>query len=178
MREMLSIFAVYSPVCIDDMWEKWFEFCLEQEKKCGFNFTHLCCKTESLNPNGIRTKSRYLRTAENCIYNREKISYLGFYVLPDEFRQAVFDFKVYMGLTIDEKHGRNHCEITIENNFINDFNYQSYIDRIRTFLHIAKLEVNLLPNSQVFNYNINCILEQSDHIDKYDIIKQIFKEIN
>lgn len=44
-----------------------------------------------------------------------------------------------------------------ENHFWKEFRYQEYLDRMKEFLKITKVEVNLLPYDQTFNYNVNCI---------------------
>ena len=152
-RQMISLFAVCTPVCPDTVWESWYRFCMQQEQENAFSFTHVSCETETLKPTGIRTRSRYLKKIDACMAKKETMSSLEFYLLPKEFRQAVFAFRVYMGLSLN----LNYCEITVENHFWKEFRYQEYLDRMKEFLKITKVEVNLLPYDQTFNYNVNCI---------------------
>lgn len=123
MREMLSLFALASPVDRKTVWESWLRFCLEQEERFGFTFTHLGCETASLHPSGIRTRSRYLKKVEASAAQKEPITNIEFYLLPKEFRQAVFDFRVFMALTLGEQ--RSYCEITVERQFPEGFQYQN-----------------------------------------------------
>ena len=173
MREMISLFAVGNPVLSDTLWEDWYQFCLQQEQKYGFVFSHVSCRTESLHPDGIRTRSRYLKKMETAINRKENIFSMEFYLLPKEFYQAVFDFKVYMGLSLGD---RNYCEITIEDHFLEEFPCQDYLDKIRKFLQVTRAEINLLPNGQVFNYNVNCILNPVDGREARHIIRKIYAE--
>lgn len=113
MREMISLFAVGNPVLSDTLWEDWYRFCLQQEQKYGFVFSHVSCRTESLHPNGIRTRSRYLKKMETAINRKENIFSMEFY---------------------------------------------------------------LLPNGQVFNYNVNCILNPVDGREARHIIRKIYAE--
>lgn len=175
MREMVSLFALVSPIG-SGVWERWFRFCLEQEERHGFAFTHLSCETASLHPKGIRTRSRYLKKLKASLFQGEEIRNIEFYLLPKEFHQAVFDFRVYMGLSLWKQ--RSHCEITVENNFLGDFRYQEALRSIREFLRIEKVEVNLLPYNQTFNYNINCILSPTpgSRDRDYGLIQRLYRE--
>lgn len=161
MREMISLFALCTPIDTDTVWADWYRFCMEQEQKYNYVFSHVSCETEILHPNGIRTRSRYLKKVTACIENRDDISFIEFYLLPYEFRQAAFDFKIYMALSLG-KHAKPHLEITVENHFLKDFEYQYCLDAVRKFLTVTKAEVNLLPYNQTFNYNMNCILSPAD----------------
>lgn len=176
-REMVSLFALVSPVNDSTVWENWFRFCLEQEERHGFAFTHLGCKTASLHPNGIRTRSRYLKKTEAALEAGEKISSIGFYLLPKGFRQAVFDFKVYMGLSLREDE-KSNCEITLENGFREGLSCQELLEELRGFLHIRKAEINLLPYNQTFNYNFNCILSPTPGSQDrdYGLIRRLYQE--
>ncbi len=172
MRKMISLFAVCTPICTDTVWEDWYRFCMRQEQENGFAFSHVSCSTETLNPNGIRTRSRYLKKIEACIDRKEEISHIEFYLLPKDFYQAVFDFKVYMGLSLRSR----DCEITVEDRFWDAFAYPLYFEQLRKFLRITKAEVNLLPHNQTFNYNVNCILNTNGVREKYGVIEQIYAE--
>ena len=101
---------------------------------------------------------------------------MEFYLLPKEFHQAVFDFRVYMSLSLREQ--RSHCEITVESGFPGDFRYQEALRSIREFLRIEKVEVNLLPHDQIFNYNINCILFSTPGSQDrdYGLIRRLYQE--
>ena len=176
MREMLSLFALVSPVDRKTVWESWLRFCLEQEERFGFTFTHLGCETASLHPSGIRTRSRYLKKVEASAAQKEPITNIEFYLLPKEFRQAVFDFRVFMALTLGEQ--RSYCEITVERQFPEDFQYQNALRSLREFLRIEKAEVNLLPFDQTFNYNVNCILSPTPgSLERdYGLIRALYRE--
>lgn len=174
MRQMISLFAVCAPVCMDTVWKEWYRFCMRQEQENAFVFSHVSCSTETLNPNGIRTRSRYLKKMEACIDRKEEISAIEFYLLPKDFHQAVFDFKVYMALSLGG--GSSYCEITVEDRFWDDFAYPIYFEELRKFLRITKAEVNLLPYEQVFNYHVNCILNTNGVREKYGVIEQIYAE--
>ena len=176
MREMLSLFALVSPMERNTVWESWLRFCLAQEERYGFAFTHLSCETASLHPNGIRTRSRYLKKVEASVRQGEKIENIEFYLLPKEFYQAVFDFRIYMGIALRER--GCWCEITAESRFPEGFRYQDTLQALREFLHLEKAEVNLLPNSQTFNYNVNCILSPSPGSRErdYGLIQALYRE--
>lgn len=171
MREMISLFAIHTPVCADLLWESWYAFCQQQEQEYGFAFTHVSCHAETLRPNGIRTASRYRKKIEASIRSREQISSLEFYMLPASFHQAVFDFNVYMGLSCGKL---NTCEITVENHFLEGYDYRRCLDGIQSFLRLTKAEVNLLPYTQVFNYNMNCILRPIDPPEKHGLIQTLY----
>lgn len=174
MRKMMSLCALCTPVCMDTVWQDWYRYCMRQEQEHDFVFTHVSCTAETLNPNGIRTRSRYLKKIEACIDRKEDISSIEFYLLPKEFRQAVFDYRVYMVLSLGDR--RNYCEITVEDRFWDDFAYPLYFEQLREFLRITKAEVNLLPEDQVFNYNVNCILNTNGVREKYGVIEQVYAE--
>ena len=171
-RQMLSLFALCTPTCPDTVWESWYRFCMQQEQENAFTFSHVSCKTETLKPTGIRTRSRYLKKIDACMAKKEAMSNLEFYLLPKEFRQAVFDFQVYIGLSLS----LNFCEITVENHFWKEFKYQEYLDAMKEFLNITKVEVNLLPYDQTFNYNVNCIAASNDSPEKYNVLQRIYAE--
>ena len=175
-REMLSLFALVSPIDRHTVWDSWLRFCFSQEERHSFTFTHLSCETASLHPDGIRTRSRYLNKLEAAIRQGEEIWNMEFYLLPKEFHQAVFDFRVYMSLSLREQ--RSHCEITVESGFPGDFRYQEALRSIREFLRIEKVEVNLLPHDQIFNYNINCILFSTPGSQDrdYGLIRRLYQE--
>ena len=176
MREMLSLFALVSPIDRDTVWESWLRFCLGREERFGFTFTHLGCKTASLHPGGIRTRSRYLKKVEAAIAQKERIDSIEFYLLPKEFRQAVFDFRVYMGLSLRE--GTSCCEVTVENGLWEEYQYRDALRSLREFLQIEKAEVNLLPHTQTFNYNFNCILSPTpgSREQDYGLIRALYRE--
>ncbi len=115
-----------------------------------------------------------MKKIEACIDRKEEISTIEFYLLPKDFHQAVFDFKVYMVLSLGG--GSSYCEITVEDRFWDDFAYPIYFEELRKFLRIAKAEVNLLPYEQVFNYNVNCILNTNGAREKYGVIEQMYAE--
>ena len=96
--------------------------------------------------------------------------------MPDQFRQAVFDFKIYMGLSLGGQ-AQSHVEITVENQFPEHFDYRYCLDALRNFLTVTKAEVNLLPHNQTFNYNINCILSQATPLEreKYGVIQKLYE---
>ncbi len=176
MREMLSLFALVSPMDQDTVWESWLRFCLSQEERFGFTFTHLGCETASLHPDGIRTRSRYLKKLEASVARGERIEHMGFYLLPKGFRQAVFDFRVYLGLALLER--QRYCEITVESGFPEGFRYEDALASIRQFLRIEQAEANLLPFTQTFNYNVNCILSPSPGSRErdYGLIRALYRE--
>lgn len=176
MREMISLFALCTPIDTDTVWENWYQFCMEQEQKHKFAFSHTACLTDSLHPDGIRTRSRYLKKLRSCIDRKENISFIEFYLLPDQFWQAVFDFKIYMGLSLGGQ-AQSHVEITVENQFPEHFDYRNCLDALRNFLTVTKAEVNLLPHNQTFNYNINCILSQATPLEreKYGVIQKLYE---
>lgn len=60
-RQMVSLYALCTPICASTVWENWYRFCMQQEQENVFTFSHVGCGTETLNPNGIRTRSRYLK---------------------------------------------------------------------------------------------------------------------
>lgn len=173
MREMISLFAICTPICPETVWKDWYQFCMRQEQKYDFSFSHVSFESESLKPNGVRTRSRYLSKVEACIHGKESISHLGFYVLPADFRQAVFDFKVYMGVSFGKY---NCCEAVIENHFLEGFQYEVYLDEVKKFLHMSRAEVNLLPHTQVFNYNMKRIISPVDTQETYGVIQKIYAE--
>ena len=49
---------------------------------------------------------------------------------------------------------------------------------IQEFLHIEKVEVNLLPHDQTFNYNVNCILFSTPGSQDrdYGLIRRLYQE--
>lgn len=81
---------------------------------------------------------------------QENISFIEFYLLPDKFWQAVFDFKIYMGLSLGRQ-AQSHVEITVENQFLENFDYRYCLDALRKFLTVTKAEVNLLPHNRTFS---------------------------
>ena len=82
----------------------------------------------------------------------------------------------FVGLSLREQ--RSHCEITVESGFPGDFRYQEVLRSIREFLHIEKVEVNLLPHDQTFNYNVNCILFSTPGSQDrdYGLIRRLYQE--
>ena len=40
-REMLSLFALVSPIDRHTVWDSWLRFCFSQEERHSFTFTHL-----------------------------------------------------------------------------------------------------------------------------------------
>ncbi len=174
MREMVSLFALVSPVQQDTVWESWLRFCLSWEERYYFAFTHLSCITASLHPDGIRTRSRYLKKIKASVSQKEEIEHIGFYLLPPKFYQAVFDFQIYLGLSLKEQH--SCCEITVENHLLKEFQYQEILQTIKEFLYLEKVEVNLLPFNQTFNYNFNCILSPAPGASErdYGLIRRLY----
>ncbi len=57
-----------------------------------------------------------------------------------------------------------------------DCAYPWYFEQLRKFLRITKAEVNLLPYEQVFNYNVNCILNTNGVREKYGVIEHMYAE--
>jgi len=172
MREMTSLFALVSPAA-GDVWEQWFRLCMEQEERYGFAFTHLSCKTETLEPSGIRTRSRYLKKVTDSIAKGEKIYHIEFYLLPKKFYQAAFDFRIYLGLSLGQRN--SCCEITAEDGVLGEFDHLFFLRRLGEFLEISTVEVNRLPYNQVFNYNFNCILSPCGKTpEDYGLIRRIY----
>lgn len=173
MRKMMSLFALCEPARADTVWESWYRFCMDFERRYGVAFTHLGVASDTLHPEGIRTRRRYLGKVEAAIAQNEGMESLEFYLLPEKFYQAVFDFRVYLGLSL-RKWGR--CEITVEEGFLAELPYQDWLRELRDFLHLTRVEVNLLPFDQTFNYNMNRILSPSGGEKDYGLIRQLYRE--
>lgn len=173
MREMVSLFALCEPVCAATVWVSWYRFCMDWERRYGVSFTHLGVASDSLHPEGIRTRRRYLSKVEAAIAQNEGMESLEFYLLPEKFCQAVFDFWVYLGLSLRRQ---GYCEITVEKGFLTEFPYQDWLRGLRDFLCLTKAEVNLLPFDQTFNYNMNRILSPSGGEKDYGLIRQLYME--
>ena len=114
MREMVSLFALCEPVCAATVWVSWYRFCMDWERRYGVSFTHLGVASDSLHPEGIRTRRRYLSKVEAAIAQNEGMESLEFYLLPEKFCLEVFDFWVYLGLSLRRQ---GYCEITVEKGF-------------------------------------------------------------
>lgn len=173
MREMVSLFALCEPVCAATAWESWYRFCMDWERRYGVSFTHLGVASDTLHPEGIRTRRRYLSKVEAAIVQNEGMESLEFYLLPEKFYQAVFDFRVYLGLSLRRQ---GHCEITVEEGVLTGLLYQDWLRELRGFLRLTKVEVNLLPFDQTFNYNMNRILSPSGGEKDYGLIQQLYAE--
>lgn len=173
MREMVSLFALCEPVCAATVWVSWYRFCMDWERRYGVSFTHLGVASDSLHPEGIRTRRRYFGKVEAAIAKNEGMESLEFYLLPKKFCQAVFDFRVYLGLSLRRQ---GYCEITVEKGFLTELPYQDWLRGLRDFLCLTKAEVNLLPFDQTFNYNMNRILSPSSGEKDYGLIRQLHAE--
>ena len=137
----------------------------------GVSFTHLCVASETLHPEGIRTRRRYLGKVEVCIACGEGMEALESYLLPEKFRQAAFDFQAYLGLSLRRW---GYCEITVEEGFLTEVPYQDWLRGLRDFLRLTKVEVNLLPFDQTFNYNMNRILSPTGEEKDYCMILRLY----
>ena len=173
MREMVSLFALCEPVCADAVWESWYRFCMDWERQYGVSFTHVCAASETLRPEGIRTRRRYLSRVEACLARGEGLEALELYLLPEKFYQAVFDFRAYLGLSLGR---RGYCEITVEAGFLTEVPYQDWLRDLKDFLRLTKVEVNLLPFDQTFNYNMNRILSPGGGEGDYGLIRRLYGE--
>lgn len=173
MREMVSLFALCEPVCAGTVWESWYRFCVDWERQYGVSFTHLCVESETLHPEGVRTRRRYLSKVEACLTRGEGLEALEFYLLPEKFHQAVFDFRAYLGLSLRRQ---GYCEITVEEGFLMEVPYQDWLRDLRDFLRLSKVEVNLLPFDRTFNYNMNRILSPGGGEGDYGLIRRLYGE--
>ena len=85
------MFALCEPVCAATVWVSWYWFCMDWERRYGVSFTHLGVASDSLHPEGIRTRRRYFGKVEAAIAQNEGMESLEFYLLPKKFCQTVFD---------------------------------------------------------------------------------------
>lgn len=154
-REMISLFAICEPIDPDTVWNEWYGFCMDMEQSMGVGFTHIACETESLNPSELRTRKSYMKKLRASMESGDTIKFIEFYALPDDFQFAVFDYELYMSLCFEEIW---HCEITAAKTIAGTFEYEKYLKALEKFLRITKVEVNVIPDHSVSNYNMNCIL--------------------
>ena len=129
--------------------------------------------SETLHPEGIRTRRRCLGKVEVCLARGEGMEALELYLLPEKFHQAVFDFQAYLGLSLRRW---GYCEITVEEGFLTEVPYQDWLRGLRDFLRLTKVEVNLLPFDQTFNYNMNRILSPTGEEKDYGLIRRLYGE--
>ena len=176
-RKMVSLFAVCKPFKEIDIWEKWCEFCASFEKTCGMEFTHVAYDVSSLNSSGIRTKKRGLKKLSSAIKNEDEIECIGFYLLPKDYKQAAFDYKMHMSLS---HYGgvSTYCEITVEKELLGNIEYKKWVEALSGFLDIIEVEVNIIPHYEVFNYNTNSILMKSDTYCEPYIVNKLYKRKN
>ncbi len=129
--------------------------------------------SETLHPEGIRTRRRCLGKVEVCLARGEGMEALELYLLPEKFHQAVFDFQAYLGLSLRRW---GYCEITVEEGFLTEVPYQDWLRDLRDFLCLTKVEVNLLPFDQTFNCNMNRILSPTGEEKDYGLIRRLYGE--
>ena len=168
MKEMVSIFLIHNSKLTTINWNKWIKLCFDFAENKKIKFSHIGIKSESLNPNKLRTFKRYEAKMLKCINSNEIIDYIELLYLPEEFVQAVFDFKVNMTLAND------YVEVTMEKDMFDLIDYKKIIDKIGKIVNIINGEVNILPNDEVFNYNVNKILQRTSYdCDKRTNIMEI-----
>ncbi len=160
-RDMISLCAVCDPFDKINVWEKWLDFCLHFEKNMRMEFTHINCEGQSLYSKKLKIKKRCIGKADDAAYKKELMERVAFYVLPEDYEQAAFDYKAYMSLCCVSDIP-THCEITMERQLFGNGDYRKWINELSGFLKITEVEVNLIPDYAVFNYNKNCMIMKTD----------------
>jgi hypothetical protein len=101
--EVMAVFVLWGRLRVENPWKSWYEFCCDFISSLGLQATHLEVIGGPFKGSSVLQVKRTRRRLQGAFDSRAAFSTLGVYSLPDDFRQAVFDYHVFMLLTAVER---------------------------------------------------------------------------
>jgi len=107
-----------------EIWMKWYKSCKDYIEGLGLKANYFSIESATMKTGKVMTMNKSEKKMSKSIEQGDKINWLSIYSLPDNFKQAAFDYDVYM------TRGRGHVCFSaskdiykriVENDFINLF---------------------------------------------------------
>jgi hypothetical protein len=97
MSKLMTSIVVYGE--IDDtseIWQKWVNFCTELAQKTTNNIEYVGVKGDGFNNSDVVRYDNIKQKLSHAITNQKSFESISMYSLPENFRQAAFDYDIYI----------------------------------------------------------------------------------
>lgn len=136
----------------ENSWMDWYMCINKFAGDNGFDNIHFGIKGDSFKSGKIMSKRGVEKKIYNSINNRENIVSMALYSLPEEYKQASFDYDLYMGLSTLEK-----AHVILSTTRTN-FDFAEIGNELRRFVYFEKGQVFQMSNHespQFYAYQVN-----------------------
>lgn len=118
-------------------WLDWLNYCEKKFLEYNYEPNYIGFRSETVKINKVLQLKRKnnINKILNAINNNEKIEFLTIYSLPKNFRQAVFDYNMYI------RRNDKCIEMVMEKDLCLNLNINELIDDLKSFIVLDKGEV-------------------------------------
>ncbi|UOY94193.1 hypothetical protein MUG87_08875 [Ectobacillus sp. JY-23] len=120
-------------------WWEWYEWCKNFGTRLGYTPNYIGIRGESFKSGKVLKLNRVEKRFKKSIEQNEYVENLDLYALPEEFSQAVFDYRTHMCINrISDEH---IILITLPSKEFENINLDTIINDMKRFMDITKGEV-------------------------------------
>lgn len=117
MSKLMTSIVVYGE--IDDtagLWKKWAIFCTELTQKSTANVEYISIKGDGFNNSNVVKYDNIEQKLSLAISNQKNFESISMYSLPENFKQAAFDYDIYISRVRGKR--ASYVQVTISNEVI------------------------------------------------------------
>ncbi|HEY9061485.1 MAG TPA: hypothetical protein VIO64_13405 [Pseudobacteroides sp.] len=125
-------------------WKNWYEYSKKQIQDLNFEPNYIGISGTNFKSSKINTLRRIEKKLIEAFDNSEILSSLELYSMPDEFKQAAFDYNIYMIRTANLRCQR--VFITLNRDIIQAININSVVESLKKHIDYTNGEVFEMTN--------------------------------
>lgn len=144
VKTTISIVLYGSIDCNQSSWLEWSRYSKEKLKEIYKVPNYVGIIGEGFKSGKLLQLNRIQSRINKSLEEGGQISSMGFYVLPDNFTQAIFDFEAFIGRTNIGK--ENNILFTVNKNIAESLNIEVTIEELKNYISFKSGEVFELLN--------------------------------
>lgn len=125
-------------------WLKWYEYAINQINGLGFEPNYIGITGKSFNSGKIAPLNQVDKKLRKSFEDGEIIVSIAVYSLPDDFKQAAFDYNVYLSRTTQGKYP--HIVLTISGNAHSKFDTNNIIKMLKEHIEFTSGQMFEMSN--------------------------------
>jgi|GEM_PF-1050430 len=141
-----------------NLWLNWYEYAVRQINETGFTSNYLGIIGNKFNSGKVQKLSRAEKKLKAELAQGCEISSLSIYSLPEDFKQAAFDYNIYFSRNLKFKN--SHIILTFANEAFLKLDIQYIIDEAQKHIEMKSgqiFELSNFENPQIYASRVNSV---------------------
>jgi len=157
-RKMVSI-VLYGNIDSNTVkWLKWYEYSISEISELGFSPNFIGVEGQSFNSEKITLLKKNDKKLRASFDKDEDFTSIALYSLPENFKQAAFDYDIYMSRTTQERYP--HIILTISYDNFKKINVNNTIEKLKEHIQFSYgqiFEMSSYESPQFYAAKLNSI---------------------